>query len=222
VVHALDGARLLRTLSALPPPEAVFARLRRLFTPQVVVLVRDAGCGGPEFCTRVGRELGYATLDVPALLAAEAARGTPDGRAIGAALGARRTPPLGPTLGVLERAMAACASATPRFILDGFPRVISAGFPGVHDQVMAAEERLGAFKGAVVLSAALDTRIARAGAKAPGEVAVVRAAGDTYRRERLPVAHFFEKLGKVCAIDTTTPLAINPDDLLEAARPYLE
>jgi len=219
-VHALDTVRLLKSVPSLPPPATVFARVRRFFTPQVLVLLCDEGCMGEDFSRIVGRELGYCTLDVEALLAEEAARGSVDGKALGAAAKARRTPPLAPTLNVLERAIAR-NRATSRFVLKGFPRVISAGFPAVHDQVMVAEERLGAFKGAVVLSATLDVKVARAGAKVPGEVAVVRGRADAFRRECGPCINFFEKLGKVCSIDTS-PASLTANDLLDATRPYLE
>jgi adenylate kinase len=218
VVRAYDERRLVRSVGSLPPPDTVFARLRRLFQPPLVVLLRDAGCRHAELCARLGRELGYATLDVEALLAAEAASGSSHGKALAAAAAARRTPPIAPVLAVLERAMQANPAAQ-RFLLDGYPRLVSAGFPGVHDQVMAAEERLGAFKGAVVLSASFEARAARAGAKAPGELALVRARADAFRREKAPVVAFFDKLGKTCALDTTSA---SLEEMVESARPYLE
>jgi adenylate kinase len=217
--RAYHSARLLRAVSGLGSSDAVYARARRFFQPRIVVLVRDAGCLGEELAARAGRELGYCTLDVEALLAAETRReGSAAGKAIAAAAAARRTPPMDATLGVVAAAMAAARGAQ-RFILDGFPRVVSAGFPAAHDQVMAAEERLGAIKGALVVNASLEVRAARLGAKSAGEVAVVRAKGDSFRRERAPVASFFERLGKACVMDSS---ALGVDELFEAARPFLE
>jgi adenylate kinase len=218
VLRQYGEQRLVRSLSSLPPPDTVFARVRRLFQPALVVLVRDEGCQHEAFCVRAGRELGYATLSVEALVREEVASGSPGGLQLAAAAAARRTPPMGPLLAVLERAMLANPAAQ-RFLLDGYPRLVSAGFPGVHDQVMAAEERLGAFKGAIVLSASLEARLARAGARVPGEVAVVKARADAFRRERAPVVAFFDKLGKSCAVDATSA---TPEDMLEAARPFME
>ena len=114
--------------------------------------------------------------------------------------------------------MAASYGAS-RFLLDGFPRVVSAGFPAAHDQVMAAEEKLGAIKGAIVITASLEARAARLGAKSAGEVAVVRGLGDTFRREKAPVAAFFERLGKACVMESSS---LGVDELFETARPFLE
>jgi adenylate kinase len=217
--RAYHSARLLRSVTGVGAADAVYARARRFFQPRIVVLVRDAGCLGEELAARAGRELGYATLDVEALLDAEARReGSAPGKAIAAAAAARRTPPLEATLAVIAAAMAAAAGVQ-RFILDGFPRVVSAGFPAAHDQVMAAEERLGAIKGALVVNATLEARAARLGANSAGEVAVVRARGDAFRRERAPVASFFERLGKACVMDSS---ALGVDEMFETARPFLE
>jgi adenylate kinase family enzyme len=219
LARAYHSARLLRAVSGAGAADAVYARARRFFQPRIAVLVRDAGCLGEELAARAGVELGYCTLDCEALLAAEARReGSAAGRAIAAAAAAKRTPPLDATLSVLAAAMAAAGSAQ-KFVLDGFPRVVSQGFPAAHDQVMAAEERLGAIKGALVVNASLEARAARLGAKSAGEVAVVRAKGDAFRRERAPVAAFFERLGKACVLDSS---AQGVDELFETARPFLE
>lgn len=97
--------------------------------------------------------------------------------------------------------------------------MVSAGYPAPHDQVFALEATIGAVRGCVVLDAGLDTRVARAKAKTAGEVAALREAVQTFQREKVPVAAFFQRLGKATVIDTT---ALAPDDVYEAARPFLE
>jgi adenylate kinase len=220
VIRTYDALRLVRTVPAAAAPDAVYARARAVFLPQFVALLGEAGDAHGALAERAGRELGYATLDALALFAAEEAAGTPAGRALAAAAAARRTPPLDAALAVLRKAVAA-APGTPRFLVTGFPRVVSQGFPGVHDQVMAAEAALGAFKGAVAVTASLDARCARAGAAAPGEVAAVRARADAFRREQAPVAAFFGRLEKLCSVDTSE-LNDAGDAAFEAARPFLE
>ena len=217
VVRAYDAARLVRAVPSSASADAVYARARQNFTPSIVCLLGEAGDASAELCARAGTELGYATLDADALYAAEITTGSAAGVALAAAQSARRTPPLSASVAVLKKAMTA-APAVPRFIICGFPRLYSQGFPAVHDQVVAAEEQLGAFKGAVVVSCSLDARAARLGAKTTGELAVVRLKMDSFRRERAPVASFFEKLQKACAVDTSG----GADDAFEAARPFLE
>lgn len=202
IIRTYDALRLVRTVPAVAAVDIVYARTRRIFAPSFVVMLGELGDGRAELCDRAGRELGYATLDVLGLYALEESTDSVAGKALGAARLAGRTPPLDASLTVIKKAVDALGS-TPRFILDGFPRLVSQGFPGVHDQIIAAEERLGSFKGAVVVTASLESRCVRAGAKAPGEIAVVRARVDSFRRSQLPVVAFMEKHGKLCSVDTS-------------------
>jgi adenylate kinase family enzyme len=218
VVAHYTSRKLVRAFSALPPAAEVFDALRPLFQPQLAVVVGTVGSGRGELAMRAGRELGYHVLHVTPLLKAEVASGSAAGAAIGAALAARRTAPLDATLEVIHRAIT--ASTASRFLLDGFPRLVSAGYPAVHDQVFALEARVGPVKGCIALEAAWDARVVRARAEgSAGEQAQLRGAVDTYRREKLPVLAFFDKLGKAATIDTSR---LSADDVYEAARPFLE
>ncbi len=80
-----------------------------------------------------GRFLGYARLRITHLLREEAASGSAIGNVIAAALDAKRTVPLPATLAVIRKAIA--DSPARRFLLDGYPRVVSDGYPTVQDQV---------------------------------------------------------------------------------------
>ncbi len=82
---------------------------------------------------RAGRYLGYARLRVTHLLRAEAESGSVVGNVIASALSSKRTVPLNATLYVIRQAIA--QSPARRFLLDGYPRVVSDGYPTVQDQV---------------------------------------------------------------------------------------
>jgi len=217
VISHYEKQRLFRTVSGVPSSDIVFGSVAPLFQPQLVLLLGTVGSGRSELAMRAGRELGYHTLHVTQLLEEEAKSGSAAGKSVADALKAQRTVPIDATLSVIARAMA--SSPASRFLIDGFPRIVSAGYPGVHDQVFALEARIGAVKGAVHLDAAYDMRLARSGAKAPGEVAALRQRIDTFRREKAPVLTFLEKIGKAVTVDTTKK---TPDEVFEAARPFLE
>jgi adenylate kinase len=217
VITFYKGRSIVRTVSALPPADQVYTALRQYLQPQLAVVVGTVGSGRRELAERAGRELGYHTLQVTKLLEEEAASGSEDGAAIAAAFAAKRTAPLPATLRVIRSAMA--HSPAQRFLLDGFPRVVSAGFPGVHDQVFALEAEVGPVKGCICLEADEATRLTRTGAKTAGEIAAVKVREQTLLREKMPVVPFFQRLGKAASISTNTA---RPDEVYEAARPFLE
>ena len=217
VIKHYKRLSLVRVIHGLAPPSEVFAEVRPHFQPQLVVVLGTVGSGRSELAVRAGRELNYHQLQVTKLLDAEVASGSATGAVIAAALKAKRSVPSEAVIDVLRRAMA--GSPAPRFILDGFPRLTSDGFPGVHDQIFALEASVGAVKGAIHLDCDFDMRVARAGAKLPGEIAQLRERLDTFRREKEPVRQFFEKLGRAVRVDTTKKTAV---EVFDAVRPFLE
>jgi adenylate kinase family enzyme len=154
---------------------------------------------------------------VTQLLQAEMESGSALAPVIAGAMAMRRAVPLEAVLEVLHRAVR--RSVASRFILDGFPRAVSLGFPSVHDQVFALEARIGPIRGCIGLVASEAVRVERAGAKTPGEVAAVREKVATFLREKQPVLNFFAGVGKAVTIDSG---AKPPGDVYEAARPFLE
>jgi adenylate kinase len=211
------GRGLLKEISAVPSKDAVYQGVRKLFQPELVVMCGASGSGRGEFTSRAGLQLGYHTLRVPKLLEEEAARDTPRAAAVRRALGMHRTCPLDATVQVLREAMA--RSTATRFILDGFPRLTSEGFPSVHDQVFALEESVGPVRGCVCLDAHLAQRKARIlGVPTVGQEAALARSVNAFKREKLPVVAYFEAIGKTRVVDTTPP----PDEVFQAAAPFLE
>ena len=217
VLKHYSALSLVRSVHGLAPVEEVFAAVKPFFQPQLVVVLGTVGSGRSELAVRAGRDLSYQQLQVTKLLDAEVASGSALGESIAAALAAKRSVPTEAVVTLVRRAM--LGSPATRFLLDGFPRLTSAGFPGVHDQVFALEASVGAVKGAVLLDCDFDMRVARAHAKLPGEVAQLRDRLDTFRREKQPVFDFFERLGRAVAVNTTKKTS---DEVFEAVRPFLE
>ncbi|KAA0162731.1 hypothetical protein FNF28_04612 [Cafeteria roenbergensis] len=217
VVADYKARGLLRSVSAVPPSSEVYAATRVFFQPELVVLCGAAGSGRGEFSARAGLELGYHTLRVRELLEAEAAHETPRGRAVRRALSMKRTSPLDATVAIVKEAIS--RSKAGRFILDGFPRLTSEGFPAVHDQVFALDQAVGPVRGCVCLDAHLAQRKARiAGTPTVGEEAALMRSVSAFQREKLPVVSYFEAMGKSRVVDTTP----KPDEVFQAAAPFLE
>ena len=220
VVGHYEKMSLVHRISAVPPPSVVFQQVRKAFTTDVVVLLGAAGSGRGEFMMRAGRALGYAPIRVTALLQEEAANAdSPYAADVKLAFATKRTAPIEATIAVIRRAMA--ASTAKRFILDGYPRVVSVGYPRVSDQVFALEEAVGPIKGAVLLEtedSARSSRVSGGQAMSVGEAAALRASIDTFHREKMPVAQYFERLHKLVPVST----AQGPEAVFDAALPFLE
>lgn len=217
VIKHYSNLSLVRKINGLVEPIDVFDQVKPYFQPQLVVVLGTVGSGRSELAVRAGRELNYHQLQVTKLLDAEVASGSATGKVIEACLASKRTVPIDSVIEVIRRAMARSPSS--RFLLDGYPRLTSGGFPGVHDQVFALESRVGAIKGAIHLDCDYDMRVARTGAKLPGEIQQLRDRIDTFRREKVPVFNFFEKLGRAFTVNTTKKTS---DEVFEAVRPFLE
>jgi len=217
VVLDYKARGLLREVSAVPPRDEVYATTRLFFQPELVVLCGASGSGRGEFTSRAGLQLGYHTLRVRELLEAEAAHDTPRGRALRRALAMRRTSPLDETVQVIKQAISRSRAA--RFILDGFPRLTSEGFPAVHDQVFALDDAVGPIRGCVCLDAHLAQRKARIrGSPTVGQEAALARSVNAFKREKLPVVAYFEAIGKTRVVDTTP----EPEEVFQAASPFLE
>jgi adenylate kinase len=217
VVARYTAAKIVRTIDACPQPEIVFSSIKPFFQPQIAFLVAAVGSGRNELALRAGKLLGYCTLRVPSLLQVEARSGSAAGAVIADAFARKATVPVETALAVIQKAI--LSSSCTRFLLEGFPRTVTHGFPSVHDQVFAVEAKLGVVRGCVCLDTETQVRLHRAGSKTPGEVAIVQRKVQTFQREKVPVLTFFQKIGKATVIDTST---ISPDAVFEAARPFLE
>uniref|UniRef100_A0A7S1CGK1 Adenylate kinase n=1 Tax=Bicosoecida sp. CB-2014 TaxID=1486930 RepID=A0A7S1CGK1_9STRA len=217
VIEHYAAAGLVRRVDASGSPDVVYAATRPLFQPELALVAGAAGSGRGVFTQLAGLKLGYHRLHVQQLLRAEAASGTALGARIADALAAGVTVPLDASLPVIRAAIN--ESSARRFLLDGFPRVVSDGFPNAHDQCYALEREVGPVKGMVVLEAGLDDRKKRVGGAASvGEQAALLRSVDTFAREKLPVLRHYEAQGKALVVDTA---GRTPDQVFAAASAIL-
>lgn len=189
---ALHGFGIQNSNIAAQPAAAVAADAAKLFAPRLVVLIGASGSGRGEFSRNAGRMLGYQHLRMTHLLQAEAQKPTELGREVNRALQLKQTVSLSAAIQVLKEAIR--KSRCNRFLLDGFPRVVSDGFPAIHDQVLGLQEGLGEIHGVICLDAKLEQRRSRiTGNPTVGMEAALTGSVDTYLREKLPTAAYMKQ-----------------------------
>eukprot|EP01138_Halocafeteria_seosinensis_P007411 gb/GECG01007576.1/.p1 GENE.gb/GECG01007576.1/~~gb/GECG01007576.1/.p1 ORF type:complete len:1604 (+),score=244.01 gb/GECG01007576.1/:1-4812(+) len=220
VVDSLNSRGLLKEVSAETVPEEVYRGVRKAFQPELIVLLGASGSGRGTFSSIAGKKLGYHRLRVTYLLKEEAELGSdsPYSEDIKLSFETNRTAPLEATIYVINKAIQRCHAQ--RFILDGFPRVVSEGFPSAQDMVFALESEVGRIRGAVVLDLPFEERKTRLSGEqiTRGVEKQLKDSVDTFNREKLPVTNFFAKLGKLCNIDASS----TPEDVYEQAKPFIE
>lgn len=209
------------------PAAAVAADARLPLLPQLALLVADPGLGAleTELASAAGRELGYATLDMAALLSAEDAVGGPHSAAIRAAAAGGHALSQAVVLAVVAAAVRACGAR--RVLLQGFERSAWDGTPcgaqllprQLHDHVFALEAAVGPVKGCVVLQASWDDRVARTGARTSGELRALRERVRRWERGVGPALALFAPLGKALELDTT---GLSAGDVFARAAQYLQ
>lgn len=212
VVERYEAAGRARRVNAVPSAEVVFQDVRALFQPSIVLLVGATGSGRGSLATTLGRAFGYTRISTSELLRREAKVESPRGRLVARAMREGRTVPADVVLQLVRRAMRDAASE--RFLLDGFPRVVSDGFPLVHDQVQLLRETLGPAHFLIHLDADRVHRIERAN----NDADAVDAATEVFLREKLPVVRHYERLGLAYRISANLP----KEEVAEQVRPIFD
>jgi adenylate kinase len=189
VVDYYKDTGLLKRISAIPSPNIVFDEARSLFAPKFVLVNGSAGSGRGTLAKFMGKNHGYSRIRVTEILDAEAAKDTADGEIIRSAIREKRTVPVKYTISAIKNAI--LAANNDKFIIDGYPRVVSDGYPLVHDQVAAFESSIGHISLMVNLEASKESRAARSSdAKAAEE------SHEIYLREKLAAVRYFETVNK--------------------------
>lgn len=189
------NSSLIKKISAAPEPKVVFDSLRSIFNPELVLVSGCTGTGRGTLATNLGKNLGFTRLRMTQLLEQASGDDTPTGDTIRDAIRNKRTVPIELTINIIKRAI--LESGNSRFILDGFPRVVSAGYPLAHDQVVALEESIAPVKAVLHLDATEETRVVRSG----GDLDAVKEASEVFGREKLPIVRYFESLNRAVTID---------------------
>jgi len=132
---------LVTTIRSVGTPEEVYARVRQQFAPTVVLVAAKPFASHAAVMVNMCLETGAARIQASRVLEAEREQNTEDARLLREAEAQKRTPPTDVVVRLLKRAVD--AAPTNRVIIEGFPKLVSGGYPGVQDQLDALETVVG-------------------------------------------------------------------------------
>merc|ERR1712032_565839 len=118
----------------------VIKEITPYFRPILVPILGSSLSGKNIVATFLGLKHGFCRVDVKKLLADEASTGSASGQRIAAYLKHGRTVPTELTLPLIREFI--LSARTSKFLLDGYPRLMSAGYPMAHDQVYDIEDTI--------------------------------------------------------------------------------
>ena len=187
----------VRTVNATLSADDMYNEAQRYFKPVLVPLIGSKFSQKNLVTTILGRQYGFTRIDVPGLQDAEASTQSKDGAIIQTCRAQSRTVPTDVTLRLVRRAILGSGNA--KFLIDGFPQQVSAGYPLAHDQMFAIEDKLAPVAFAIHCSADAGTQ----GDLARSSVDVEEEA-DRFSREVQPVLDFVASSNtQVVAVDTS-------------------
>lgn len=208
VIPELKRRNMLRMVDANGSIDETFSQCEKIFLPNVSLLLSPAGTASDDVVIHLGRRYGYVHLNIPLLLDNEASMGSEDGKVIAKCIRLKRTVPNDVVARVAHVQMRSAGSGK-KFLISGYPRTISAGFPMHHDQAFYLEENIGVVEHVIKLTASVNVRNERAGEK------VVRQSDDIFQREIAGICKLYAD--KVVEVDTTDTASIqtNLDEILK-------
>jgi len=189
----LQGNPLVRRINANFGVEHMMAEIAPHFCPVIVPLVGSSLSGKDTVATYLGLSHGFCRLDAKKLLEDKAKDGSPEGDKIRTYLQNGRTVPTALTLPLIREFI--LSSRTSKFLLDGYPRLVSAGYPMAHDQIYDIEDAIAPI--AFAIHCRSDTE--RDNAKG---VQHFEVETDTFAREYGPVLDYLRDVKNVVAINT--------------------
>lgn len=202
VIEKYSAEGVVRVVSAMPYPDSVFEMVKAEFQPRLVLLVGATGSGRGAIATALGKEQHYTRIRTTTLLQQESKRNTEWGQEIRDAFEQKRAVATAVPIALIKRAMARARNN--RFLLDGYPRLVNDGYPGVFDQLAELEAAVGTVTHCVDLQCPRAVRAQRT----KSSRRELDAATEAYRTEKLPVVHYLDQLGRVLHVDAAQPLDV--------------
>lgn len=185
LVDKMGGERKLNIIDANNTDELIYQSAKRLFMPEVTLLIGSAGSGVDEMATYLGREYSYALVKVSHLLRAEAKSGSLTGKAIARCLQMKRTVPVEYTIPLLLKEIRRLGRR--KILISDFPQLVSFGYPMVHDQVFALDN-IAKVQKIFVLQCAKSDKLQRC----PDEE-IIENSLEEFNREKNPVVRYYQE-----------------------------
>ena len=177
---------MLQAISGEGTATEVYNRASQSFRPTLTLCMSKKFDSRARVMTQVCLASGASRIKTTELLLAEAESGSANGKIIAESMAAGRTVPVDITIGLINNVVK--SSPTTKFVVEGFPRLVSAGFPGVQDQLAALQSQVGD----VVQLINLDI------ADYSG------ADASIFRLEKEPVVKYFDRVNRMTSLDMTS------------------
>jgi adenylate kinase len=183
VVDSYFARGLASVISGEGSSDEIYARACQSFRPTLVLCVSHKFASQASTITQVCLASNACRIQTTSLLLAEAESGSANGKIISESIAAGRTVPIDITVGLINNVVK--AAPTTNFVIEGFPRLVSAGFPGVQDQLALLQSDVGDV--AQLISMEVDNY---AGPDA-----------SVFRLEKQPVVKYFERVNRANTIN---------------------
>ena len=168
-----------------------------------LVLIGPPGVGKGTQATRLRDEFGLAHIATGDLLREHRARGTQLGQQATAYMTNGELVPDSLVVAMVQERL----TASPRFLLDGFPRTL----PQAHALTHVLKLKGSQLTAAVLVEAPDDVVVERIAGREDGRdddtPETVRKRLDVFHRATAPVIHYYEALGLLHRIDAARPIA---------------
>lgn len=196
VVTECAANGLVRRIDANFDVDHMIKEITPYFRPILVPILGSSLSGKNIVATFLGLKHGFCRVDVKKLLEDEASTGSAAGQKIATYLKHGRTVPTELTLPLIREFI--LSARTSKFLLDGYPRLVSSGYPMAHDQVYDIEDTIAPIPFAIHCDA--EAACMRNNAKS---VTHYEDEQDAFAREYGPVLDYLGAVKPVVKLDTT-------------------
>merc|ERR1711871_647033 len=141
VLEGLVNRGLVTAISTEGNDDEIYRRARESFRPTLILSIAKPFETLANVMTNACLNSNACKIDVSSLLLEEAESGSDIGKLISDAISSGRTVPVDITVDIINKVVR--DAPTNNFILEGYPRLVSAGFPGVQDQLAALDSSVG-------------------------------------------------------------------------------
>ena len=141
VLEGLVNRGLVTAISTEGSDDEIYRRARESFRPTLVLSIAKPFETLANVMTNACLNSNACKIDVTSLLLEEADTGSAAGNVIRDAVSSGRTVPVDITVDIINKVVR--DAPTNNFIIEGYPRLVSAGFPGVQDQLAALDSSVG-------------------------------------------------------------------------------
>ena len=196
VIQECTNSGIVRRIDANFEVDHMVKEITPYFRPILVPILGSSLSGKNVVATFLGLKHGFCKIDVKKLLEDEAKTGSASGNLIATYLQHGRTVPTELTLPLIREFI--LNARTSKFLLDGYPRLVSSGYPMAHDQVYDIEDKIAPIPFAIHCDA--EPTSMRNNAKS---VTHYEDEQDAFAREYGPVLDYMGAVKPIVKLDTT-------------------